>query len=456
MPTTAFILCLALMLANAFRTGRLHSSGHDFLLAGRSANASTVAASLVATCLGGSAVLGMVARASTIGWQAFWWLGAGALGLVLLALVYTPYFQRAPDCATLPDYIGLRAGKTAQRLSGLLIVVMWTGVIAAQWVAAASIVANTTGLAYPLCLAAVSIIVALYICIGGQAAVLGTDRAQTLFIFLAIALPAFMICAGTPVQPTAHSTPVPAPTATPTAPWQWLAMTLVIGGMYMVGPDMFSRIRTAKNLNAARRGALGAAGGLAVAALLLTYIGVHAHNIAPADLPAREILPFVINRLLHPVPAAILQAGILAALLSSADTCLMTAASVAERNLGLIKTSGNHRIRLFVLLITAASTAVAGFSPRIIGNIMIAYAAFAGGLLVPLLLLPFLSLNRNSSVHRWIAPAMIIGAATAVLAFLSGFGTHPDFTTRLASAGFLGSLASAIALLPTLKSIMRP
>ncbi len=450
MAEIVFLLCVLLMLSNAFRGGG--GGGRkvdvtDFLLAGRRSGTWSVGASLAATCLGGSAVVGMVGRAYSIGWGAFWWLGAGGIGLLLLGLVYAPIFQRASDAVTISDWLGVRAGKVPQRLSAVLIAVMWLGVIAAQFVAAAAVTSKVCGLSYGVGVFIVAAVVGGYTAAAGQAAVLKTDRLQLFFIVLAVSIPGLLLLLREEaveneivVDGLSHGVD------SIMSGWHWFAMFIVVGGMYVVGPDMFSRVRTARSVSAARWGAI--VGGVVIAAvgLVLAYIGISARIVLPVDTMAKDVLPSLIDLSLPAGMAAVVQAGVFAALLSSADTCLLTAASVVDRNLGMPVSSGTWRVRSVIVLFAAGAALIATVSPRVIGNIMIAYAAFAGGLLAPLLALPFIKVERKR-LQAPVAVAMVVGASVAILAFVLKLGESVDFSATLAIAGLAGMISCAAIML---------
>ncbi len=421
----------------------------EFFLANRQAGAGQVAGSILATCLGGSAVFGIVGKASQIGWPAFWWLGSGSLGLLLLALTWAKAMRRQPANITLPQWLGSEYGLPARWLSAMLIAIMWIGVISAQWVAAGALLSSLLGWPFAWGVALTAGAVVIYTGLGGQASVLRTDLAQALVIVAALFLVLLSLVWQTPTEELRASLPpwLGIETAVPVSlSWtEWLALTTVVGGMYLVGPDLYSRVMTGRNLRAARSGALTAAAVLLLCALLLTLLGVFVLQTGVVEARGAQALPWLIERLLPAVPAFLVQIFLLAALLSSADTCLLTAASVMELDLLSRQRSvraAAGRARLLVVAIGILSATLAIASPRIIGNIMMAYAFYAGGLLVPLLLLRFSWAGRL--VRRWVWVGMTGGGLLPLIALLDDWFDAPDFMLRQALAGMSGMVVCAL------------
>ena len=83
MLTGLVLVYLIVLMWFGFCGERHSSSGRAFLTSGGRAGALLCALSLVSTIIGGSATLGMGSLAQKIGSGAFWWLGVGAVGLLL-------------------------------------------------------------------------------------------------------------------------------------------------------------------------------------------------------------------------------------------------------------------------------------------------------------------------------------------------------------------------------------
>lgn len=101
----------------------------DFFVACKGASAKAVAGSLVATILGGSAVIGAIDSGARFGGAASWFMLTGALGLLGLL----PFAGRACSLGrySLPDLVGNLYGKGAKTVASIIIPIAWTGIVAA-------------------------------------------------------------------------------------------------------------------------------------------------------------------------------------------------------------------------------------------------------------------------------------------------------------------------------------
>jgi len=435
-PWLATVLAFALLLAPGLM---LQPGSRDFFMAGRRAGPVFVGASLVATSLGASATLGIVGTAYALGWPAFWWLGSGGLGLILLGAFWIPAMRARPATRTLPQWAGTAYGVPARVLAAILIDVMWTGVIAAQWVAAGAILEGLLGWPVQVGILVAGTGVATYTAWGGQRAVLRTDLVQVAAVLVALGLPLFFLNR-LPATGAAGGWPGAAEffTNAQFSLLDWFALVVVVGSMYVVGPDLCSRVLLARSNAAARRGAVAAGLLLLPCSVAVVAIGLALRRAGVALAAPREALPWLIceSGVMPAWAGLLVSVGLLAAMLSSADTCLLTAASVFELDLVGRRHAPRTREwlgRVFVVGAAFLSMILAICRPRIIPNMLLAYAFYCGGLLLPLLMLG--SPRLAEAVPRravWLAiglggttPVVLLGAgrtASSAVAGLCGVG----------------------------------
>ena len=99
--TLLILIYLALLLWFGIRGNTKDRNLSGLLTTGGSTSALLCALSLVSTIIGGSATLGIGGLAQKIGPAAFWWLGVGAIGLVVHGLFVAPVIRRS-GAMTLP------------------------------------------------------------------------------------------------------------------------------------------------------------------------------------------------------------------------------------------------------------------------------------------------------------------------------------------------------------------
>ena len=151
--------------------------------------------------------------------------------------------RRDERVRTLPEWAETAYGAPARVLAAGLIAVMWIAVIAAQWVAAAGVMQALFGLPFGAGIVLTAGTVSAYTAWGGQPSVLRTDRLQVLLIGAAVLVPLFYL--GRLAGLAAPSTAIE---FAPTSPVQILAVLVVVGGMYVVGPDLCSRVLDRKSV----------------------------------------------------------------------------------------------------------------------------------------------------------------------------------------------------------------
>jgi SSS family solute:Na+ symporter len=193
---------------------------------------------------------------------------------------------------------------------------------------------------------------------------------------------------------------------------------LIVGLPYLVGPDIYSRIFCAANDRVARRSALQAAAIVMPLALLLALFGILAQGRFPG-IPPEEALPRTLNDLIPIGLKGLIAAGFLGAMMSSADTCLLSAATILTLNVigpvSRVSQSGQLRLtRILVLVLGIVACLVASRQREIIASLLLGYTVFVGGVVLPTLA-TFLRprLKIPSSAAFW---AVVVGGGSALLA----------------------------------------
>ena len=404
----------------------------DFIVAGKRQPLGLVFCSLLATVFGASATIGVIDRAAWMGTPAFWWLASGSLGLLVQG-VFLSRRIRELDADTLPDLAGRLAGRGGRWLVAGVIGISWIGVVAAQFAAVAQVLGwlwAPAGGPWGVAVAAVAVIA--YTAAGGQVSVVRTDRWQFLLLAAALGALAAWMSWTRPVGYWAHFELFNE--AFPPGAWPGLALT--VGGAFLVGPDILSRTLLARDAATARRAALLAALGVAVCGLVVTYIGVWTGTL-PGEGGGLQRL-FAGSGL--PGTLAVLAiAGLLAALLSSADTCLVNAAAIWSHDL-----LGVRRVWVVRSLVVGIGLLATGLALRggdIIGLLLTAYSIYTPGIVPPLVV-------AILAHPRWRVSRPVWGAAVAAGSLLGAVHTAwPGTPEWLPAVGVGVSLAVAVGAL---------
>jgi SSS family solute:Na+ symporter len=431
----------ALMLAIGILGLARVRTAEDYLVAGRRSADWHVGGSLAATILGASATLGLAGLAYRRGLTGSWWLLVGALGLA--ALWFLARRARAQTVYSLPGLLGLWYGPAMRRVSAAFIAAAWLGIVGAQASASGRLLAAFLGGSYPLWTLAAGGLFILYTVMGGQVSVIGTDLPQLLFVVIGLAgsLAFGLRAAGgigglkSALDPGFFAFPL-----SPGFSGQDLALlALVVGSTYLAGPDMLSRLFCSRSDAGARRGILLSIAVIVPLAFLIALIGMVARALYPGASP-EAAFPLLMKGTLPPPLAGLAMLALLSAFLSSADTTLLTLATVLSVDLlgvDLSKQGSRRSLRLLRGLTAAAgvgSVLVALYSGGIIPSLLLSYSVFSGGLFVPIL---------AGLVGRPLRPAAAIGAASCGGALaLAGKLLGRD---ALIAAGFAVTLAVWLA-----------
>jgi len=445
---SVLVSVLLLIGAWSFRQTR---STEAFAVAGRSAPAWLVAGSLVATIVGGSSTLGMAGLGFSKGLVGAWWLLGGVVGLLVLGAVLVERV-RSTEVYTLPELLGRQYGSGVKTVASVLIAVAWLGIIAGQMVAAGQVLTVISPWPQADSIVVAGLVLIGYAFLGGQHSILRTDALQCVVLVVGIVVCAFVgvqeisglselrraLPPGRLAFPIRDATDLPFVTR----------MLVLVGSTYLVGPDIYSRLLCARDARAARRAVFCAAGVLVPVALAVVTVGLTARAHFPY-LQAEQAFPTVIAELLPKTSAVLVVAALLAALMSSADTCLVTASVIVGIDVlrdHFAPTLDERRqltlCRLCVLVLGGLSLVTALHMQSIIKSLMLGYTLYAAGLAIPTLA-GFWRKKLRVNAAGAIAAAVMGGG----LALWAKFGGPPNMDLIAVGASgvvlFLGSWVMA-------------
>lgn len=376
---------LALGLRDAIHEKKSKKADSFFYVNSRSSGGLLVGGSIIASCVGGSATIGMAGLAWQVGTPAFWWLGSGACGLVILCLFLAKKVRQS-GAHTMPqmaDYwmgTGKITGFSPRRLMALIIVPAWLAILAAQFTAMRSLVTALTNLQPDIALATGATLIAGYSALGGQASVMRSDMPQLLILAAGLVLALFwLVGANTCDYDNIHLQLVN--NAFP--PSRISYFLAVLGGSYVVCPMLFGRLLSARDEKAAVNGCRIAIIGLVCFAILVTSIGLAARGIVSIDCQPDKVLSEVID--IMPGWAAIpLLFSLLSAILSSADSCLVTASTVFCNDL-LSDDTGHTagRCRIAALALGILGWFLATYGHGILELLLLANDIYVSGVVTP-------------------------------------------------------------------------
>jgi sodium/proline symporter len=350
--TLTFVVYLAVVLAIGIIAWRSTVDLRDYILGGRRLGRWTTALSAQASDMSGWLLLGLPGYAYLAGLESLW-LVVGLLAGTWLNWRFTARRLRTAteaygDALTLPEYLQRRFADPhgLLRLLGAAVVLLFfTFYTASGLVAGGKLFETVFGLPYLWAVAAGAGAVLAYTFIGGFLAVSWTDALQGMLMLVALVLVAcFGVAAlggfgglGAGLE-ARNPALLNAFTDAAGAPLTAIAVLSLLGwGLgYFGQPHILARfmaVHSADELAASRRIAVVWVSIALGAATLVGLAGAAWLEPPLAGADTEKVFMAMAAVLLHPVIAGICLAGILAAVMSTADSQLLVASSAVSEDL---------------------------------------------------------------------------------------------------------------------------
>ncbi len=358
-------------------------SKFSFFLASKKYDAYSVTFSLIATILGASSVIGLIEESANIGLPALWWLFAGSIGLAVLYLIISKI--NIENYYSISEFFGNVYGESYRRLSASLIVIAWTGIISAQYVAMGKVFEVILNLNPSTGIILSALVVFLYTSVKGQSSVVFTDKLQLYIILLGIMLIFFQIDSRLikhAFYSAEFSDLFKFPVNSKFNYISLITMLFAVGITYIIGPDIYSRLLVAKDKNIAKKSVLLSSLIIFAVAILLVSIGI---NLRITLNIKKDFLYYFFSGQ-NIFIKFLFSLFVFCIIGSSADTCVMTSSTLIVNDIFKIKeVSGNpvKYARISMLIISLVSIVIAVISPFIIKNILWAYKMFSLSFFTP-------------------------------------------------------------------------
>lgn len=364
----------------------------DYTLAGRRIPWFILVTTMAAGYFGGGASVGLVGRGYNSGlmiWAA-WFVAIGIIGS-LVAWYVAPKL-RETEGYSVADIYANNYGLAGGYFAGIMSFLVTVGILGAQVVALGAIISVILGTSLEVGMVLGMLVVIVYSTVGGRAAVIHTDVLQFLILmsfFSVIAVWSLWQVGGfAGLYQQLPSTDYISVTGTET--WGTVVtLAIVFGFGESLVPAYTQTFLSAKDAAHSR---LGTTAGRLVGPLFFIFpivIGMCAQVLLDRQIPAGdEVLPVFINEFLPVGLAGLLLAALVAAIMSTADSYLNSAATVLYRDLvePTHELSDRGRLRFTVaasLVIGIASLAFGLLVPNVIDALIVAYYFWAPTVWVP-------------------------------------------------------------------------
>ncbi len=437
-----FVFYLVLLIVIGRMGEKKHSGSYkDFVSADKSLGGLVTAISSASSSESVWVMLGLSGLGYWKGAAALWAAAGCVAGFVFNALFVVRQLRRESErlgTVTVSDYVAARVGdhKGLLRLiSAVVITFFMLTYVVAQFNGAGDLfqVMELLGPETPYWLGVVvgAFIIGLYIVLGGYAAVCWTDTVQGVLMFVVmLGLPILAVVkAGGPGGIAEALGPTGLLSITGPEGFGWAAMGFIVGWFgialgYPGMPHMIVRYMTVRDDTEARKAAWISIVWAAVVLFGSTTLGIAVHALAP-ELAATQkeaeqmVIPYFCRLALPPLLTGVVLSAVTAAIMSTADSQLMYAATSLINDLWL-KRRGAQPVpaavlvrwtRVVLVLMTIIAAGVALMKVRLIFTFVLFAWGALGAAFSPIILLGLYWPRLN----RWGALASLIYGPVVVI-----------------------------------------
>ena len=301
------------------------SRGHkdeDYLIAGRKMTLFGFVSSVVASYVGGAAIVAYSAYVYQFGISAIAVFAGTAIGF----LVFIPYalklrkISEEKEFLTLSDWFYYKFDNKTGIVSAFILFVVYFGMLVNQFIAGSSILAHISELSYEMALLISSAIISIYLVAGGFKSVVKTDIFQYIVLFVLFVLLGYVLIADdefftVELVDVSRMDPL-------------MTIVFIAFGILIIfqSAEYWQRVYAAKNDKVVKKGLIGSAIFVVITGFAITIVGLSAHLHVPG-IEARNAFAEGLTIL---IPDKYIGAGLIllfAAIMSSADTIIFVLAS---------------------------------------------------------------------------------------------------------------------------------
>ena len=444
-------LYLIVMISVGVIASKKIKSSSDYYLAGRSFGPLVMMATVCATIIGGSGLMGRAGVAYSSGFKAI----MTALPYLLGMFIFSGVAGRISDIGmkykigSIPELFEIRFGKTAKLILSALIAFAMMGTVASQITVTGTIlnmIGGEVGLTYKMGAAIACIVFMTYTATSGLFGVVYTDVMQfcVLLLFVYILIPAASLFhVGGFSNFTLNLDPA---LVQPYIDGSILGDIVTYLVFTMAGAEMWQRAFAAKDRTSAKKGMFLGTSVYGMTIILVYFMGIVAHQIIGDNVlgtfgTTDAVVPALAIRVLPAGLTGVALAGMLSVMMSTADSYLLISVQTCVRDIGkTIRPDMGEKTemrlsRFFSILLPIGALIIALYMQNAYNILMFAWAFYAAAAGIP----AFAALYWKKVTTSGIIAGMVSGFVVCVGWKLMGqpFG--------LGSA-VPGTIACAIAL----------
>ena len=398
-----------------------------YFLSNRSLSAFKVSMTILATQLGGGAIIGTAEAAYNHGWAAMSYSAGLALGLLVLACGMGAKFRKM-EVGTVPEIFEkyyksnfLRTFSSVLYIASMFLILVAIGVSARKFSLSIGLGSEITYIIFWLVMIA-------YTSTGGLTAVTKTDILQVIFILLAFIITILFL-----INSDIWKTTVPFVSRGDSIPWlSWLVIPCFFA---VIGQDMAQRCFASQSSKAISLAALVAAILLLMASALPVYLGIIANKLGFEAIKGGSVLIDIVAKTTTPYVASIFACSILMAILSTADSLLCAISSNISLDFKLLKTKAIRGVSLskaITVIIGLLAMVCSYIVDAIIPMMLLAYEVSVSALSAPVIMTIALSSPSKFSAYA----SSLIGILTYIFCGAAGYQYKEIWALALSFAAF--------------------
>ena len=390
---------LVMLLVGVWFVKRIKNTD-DYYVAGRTLGPVVLAATVCATIIGGSAMMGRAGIAYTTGFKAI----ATAVPYMLGMFIFSGFAGRIQkvgekyNIESIPSLFEFRFGKAAKVVLAAMVAFAMVGTVAAQVTATATIIkllGGQVGISYEMGALIATMIFIIYTAASGLFGVVYTDVVQffMLIIFVYILIPTSGIASlGGLGEFWAN---VDKSYITPYIDGEILGDIVTYLVFTLAGAEMWQRAFAAKDGKSAKRGMFWGTAVYAVTIVLLFTMGLAAQQLLPNVVEefgtADAVVPALAIKILPPGLTGLALSGILSVMMSTADSYLLVSVQTVVSDIGKTfhpQMSQKHEIlfsRIASVVLALGALVIALYIKSAYDVLMFAWAFYAAAAGLPAL-----------------------------------------------------------------------
>lgn len=405
-----FIIVLAVYLVIMAGIGVISQkkidNSEDYFLAGRGLPWPVLMLTMSATFIGANATLAKVGLGYTQGMSAAIMSTAmGMVGMVVFGFL-SPRVNsigREYNISSVSQLIRYRFGPFAGIVAAVIVIWAQVGTLAGQVTGAGSLLPTVfksagVDVSYEIITLALVLIMILYTLMSGMFGVAYTDVIQVLILLICLAcfLPFIMISHAGGWEHIAASLPPDHLTIRPNIFTIGLMMNYLF--YFMSGPPYWQRAFAAKTPKSGRTAIIAASALILIYTVLVTTVGIAAlvlYPTLPDGVTADSIAVIAVLDMYHPIFAAVVVVAIMAAIMSTMDSYLLTAAQAMIADIVMVVKPGItlkqelKYSKIAVALIAMMSYLLALYVRNIIAVLQLGYGFYSATMAAPIICATF-------------------------------------------------------------------